>query len=156
MTITANLDALLAQAVSAGELPNVVAIVGNREGRIYEGAFGPHTLGEPAAVTPQSVIWIASMSKAITAAAAMQLVEQGRLELDAPAQNVLPALGQMQVLSGFDLTRCQQPTKYGGHSFRSKITTGCCAETCFKLMRVGPKLLRRVEAALQWDKAERL
>ncbi len=102
MTITAHLDALLAQAVSAGELPNVVAIVGNREGPIYEGAFGPRTLGEPAALTPQSVIWIASMSKALTTAAAMQLVEQGRLELDAPAQNVLPALGQTQVLSGFD------------------------------------------------------
>ena len=102
MTSNANLDALLSRAVNAGELPNVVAIVGNRDGVVYAGAFGPRTLGEPAALTPQSVLWIASMSKAITCAAAMQFVEQGRLDLDAPAHTVLPALGQTQVLTGFD------------------------------------------------------
>ncbi len=102
MTMTVKLDALLKGAISAGEIPNVVAIVGNRDGVVYEGAFGPTSLGASAALTPQSVIWIASMTKAITSAAVMQLVEQGRLELDAPAQNVLPALGQTQVLAGFD------------------------------------------------------
>jgi CubicO group peptidase (beta-lactamase class C family) len=45
---------------------------------------------------------IASMTKAITSAAAMQLVEQSRLELDTPAAKWAPELGQIQVLNGFD------------------------------------------------------
>ena len=42
------------------------------------------------------------MTKAITGAAAMQLVEKGKLALDAPASEILPELGTKQVLTGFD------------------------------------------------------
>jgi methyl acetate hydrolase len=45
---------------------------------------------------------IASMTKALVSVAAMQLVEQGRLKLDAPIGDVLPELADPQVLSGFD------------------------------------------------------
>jgi len=48
------------------------------------------------------VFWIASMSKAITAAAAMQLVEQGKLSLDTPIGKVLPDIATPQVLEGYD------------------------------------------------------
>ncbi len=102
MTLKAALDPLLSRAVTVGEIPNLVAIVGNRDGALYEGAFGPRALGEPAAMTPDSVIWIASMTKAITAAAAMQQVEQGKLALDTPARDVVPELAQTKVLEGFD------------------------------------------------------
>jgi CubicO group peptidase (beta-lactamase class C family) len=53
-------------------------------------------------MTLDSVFWIASMSKAITAAAGMQLVEQGKLSLDAPIGKVLPDLASPQVFEGFD------------------------------------------------------
>ena len=53
-------------------------------------------------MAPDTVGWIASMTKAITGAAAMQLVEQGRLDLDAPASEVVPRLGEAVVLEGFD------------------------------------------------------
>jgi hypothetical protein len=53
-------------------------------------------------MTVDSVFWIASMTKAITAAGAMQLVEQGKLSLDAPIGKVLPDLAAPQVLEGFD------------------------------------------------------
>ncbi|MSR15870.1 MAG: class A beta-lactamase-related serine hydrolase [Gammaproteobacteria bacterium] len=96
------LDALLSNTVAAGTIPNVVAIVGNRAGAIYESAFGSRVLGEQAAMTPDSVIWIASMTKAVTATAAMQLVEQGKLALDAPAHTVVPELANTKVLEGFD------------------------------------------------------
>ncbi|HEY5830559.1 MAG TPA: serine hydrolase domain-containing protein, partial [Hyphomicrobiaceae bacterium] len=69
---------------------------------LYEGAFGKRVLGEPAAMTLDTVGWIASMTKALTGAAAMQLVEQGKLDLDAPAAKVVPDLGKAQVLEGFD------------------------------------------------------
>ena len=53
-------------------------------------------------MTPDTVVWIASMTKAMTGAAAMQLVEQGKLALDTPAKAVIPALGEVGVLDGFD------------------------------------------------------
>src|SRR6516164_11399094 len=95
-------DSLLRTAAEAGDVPGVVATATNREGTIYEGGFGSRVLGEPAEMSPDTVVWIASMTKALTGTAAMQLVEQGKLELDAPASNVLPELGEAMVLEGFD------------------------------------------------------
>jgi methyl acetate hydrolase len=59
-------------------------------------------LGEAADMTPDTVVWIASMTKAITGAAAMQQVDRGKLKLDAPAKEVCPELGRFEVLEGFD------------------------------------------------------
>ena len=53
-------------------------------------------------MTADSVFWIASMTKAVTSAAAMQLVEQGKLSLEGPIGKVLPDLASPQVLEGFD------------------------------------------------------
>jgi methyl acetate hydrolase len=53
-------------------------------------------------MTPDTVVWIASMTKALTGTAAMQLVEQGKLALDMPASGVIPELGEAVVLEGFD------------------------------------------------------
>ena len=53
-------------------------------------------------MTADSVFWIASMTKAITTAAGMQLVEQGKLSLDEPIGKLLPDLASPQVLEGFD------------------------------------------------------
>jgi CubicO group peptidase (beta-lactamase class C family) len=78
------------------------------EGIMYEGAFGTRELGKDAAMTPDTVVWIASMTKAITAAAAMQLVERGQLHLDAPATDVVPELARAQVLAGFDASGTPQ------------------------------------------------
>ena len=95
-------DTLLRTAAVAGDVPGVVATATNREGTIYEGGFGWRVLGEPAEMSPDTVVWIASMTKALTGTAAMQLVEQGKLELDAPASSVLPELGEAMVLEEFD------------------------------------------------------
>lgn len=99
---TAAIDAVLSRAVADGEVPGVVAVAADRNGVIYEGAFGERALGSGAAMTIDTVFWIASMTKAVTAAAAMQLVEQEQLRLDSPAAEVLPELGKKQVFTGFD------------------------------------------------------
>lgn len=96
------LDAVLKAATDAGDVPGVVAGVTNREGTIYEGAFGVRKAGEHTAMTTDTVGLIASMTKAITSVAAMQLVEQGKLDLESPASKWAPELGQVQVLDGFD------------------------------------------------------
>ena len=98
----AKIDATMKAAADAGDVPGVVAMATDRTSTIYEGAYGRRVLGEPAAMTLDTVGWIASMTKALTGAAAMQLVEQGKLDLDAPAAKVVPDLGKAQVLEGFD------------------------------------------------------
>jgi len=98
----AQIDQILRQKTDAREIPGVVAIAASGNEVIYQGAFGKRDLSKPDAMTADSVFWIASMSKAITAAGAMQLVEEGRLSLDAPIGKVLPDLAAPQVLEGFD------------------------------------------------------
>ena len=97
-----DIDRLLRQKTEAGEIPGVVAIAATGGEVIYQGAFGRRDLGNDAPMTPDSVFWIASMTKAITCAGAMQLVEQGKLSLDGPIGKWLPGLAAPQVLDGFD------------------------------------------------------
>ncbi len=102
MALKDSVDGILEAAVSRGDVPGVVAAATAAEGTVYEGGFGERAAGSGTAMTPDTVGWIASMTKAVTGAAAMQLVEQGRLELDGPASAVIPYLGEVGVLQGFD------------------------------------------------------
>ena len=96
-------DAILDRVVtSTPRVPGVVAIVTDRHGNIYEGAAGKRVLGQGAAMTTDSVCAIFSTTKAITGTAVLQLVEEGRLDLDAPAKTYAPHIGKLQVLEGFD------------------------------------------------------
>jgi CubicO group peptidase (beta-lactamase class C family) len=95
-------DGLLKDSVSKGDVPGVVAVATDARGTTYEGGFGKRVLGQPAEMTPDTVAWMASMTKAITGAAAMQQVERGKIGLDAPAKEVIPYLGEVEVLEGFD------------------------------------------------------
>ena len=102
MTLQDRIDAALSAAVQAGQVPGVAAMVTDLHHTRYQGAFGVRTLGQPQAMDLDTVGWIASMTKAITAAAAMQLVERGLLELDAPASRTLPEPASVPVHDGFD------------------------------------------------------
>src|SRR4029077_8579010 len=97
----AQIDQLLRQKSDAKEIPGVVAMAASGREVIYQGAFGKRELSKDDAMTADSVFWIASMTKAITCAGAMQLVEQGKLSLDEPIGKVLPDLANPQVLEGF-------------------------------------------------------
>src|SRR3954451_1713888 len=96
------IDQLLRKKSDAREIPDVVAMAASGKEVIYQGAFGKRDLSKDDAMTTDTVFWIASMTKAITAAGAMQLVEEGKLSLDAPIGQVLPDLASPQVLEGFD------------------------------------------------------
>jgi CubicO group peptidase (beta-lactamase class C family) len=102
MQSQAEIDQGLRQTSDAKEIPGVVAIAADGNDVLYQGAFGKRDLSKPDPMTPDSVFWIASMTKAVTTAGAMQLVEQGKLSLDAPIGAVLPDLAEPQVLEGFD------------------------------------------------------
>ncbi|MEM9561809.1 MAG: serine hydrolase domain-containing protein [Actinomycetota bacterium] len=96
------LDAILQAGVERGAVPGVTAVVVDRDGERYLGGAGERQLGSGVAMTADTVGAIFSMTKAVTGAAAMQLVEQGRLSLDDPASEVCPDLGATEVLDGFD------------------------------------------------------
>jgi methyl acetate hydrolase len=96
------IDTLFRQAVESKKMPGIVAVAATDRGSVYEGAFGTREMGASVPMTLDTIVWIASMTKAITATAAMQLVERGKLNLDRPAQEVVPEVGRARVLEGFD------------------------------------------------------
>src|SRR5262245_29814825 len=85
----AKIDAILGKAVSSGDVPGVVAVAADDKGVVYEGAFGKRSVATDAPMTPDTMFWIASMTKAVTSVAAMQMVEQGKLSLDKPMSDVV-------------------------------------------------------------------
>ena len=96
-------DAIL-QKVATGKdrVPGVVAMITDRSANIYEGAAGERILGASQAMTTDTVFAIFSTTKAITGTAVLQCVEEGKLDLDAPAKTYVPDIGKLEVLDGFD------------------------------------------------------
>ena len=101
ITVQAQLDADLAAAVDGGFMPGMAVAVSSAEERLYTGTFGYRRLGDTKPMTTDTVCWIASMTKAVTATAAMMLVERRLLDLDRPAIELLPELAAAEVLLGF-------------------------------------------------------
>jgi methyl acetate hydrolase len=96
-------DAVLDGVVtSTPRVPGVVAMVTDRHRNIYEGAAGKRRLDRPADMTTDSIFAIFSTTKAITGTTVLQLVEEGKLDLDAPAKRYAPEIGKLQVIDGFD------------------------------------------------------
>jgi len=102
MSIKQRLDDLLAAGVKNGHVPGVVAALVDKNGLTYLGSAGERTIGTGDVMTTDTVGAIASMTKAITGAAVMQLVEQGHLDLDAPAETYCAELRTPRVLESFD------------------------------------------------------
>lgn len=98
-----NADSVLNGVVTSDpRVPGVVAMVTDREKNIYEGAAGVRRIDGDTAMTTDDVFAIFSTTKAITATAALQLVEEGKLDLDAPASDYAPDIGKLKVIDGFD------------------------------------------------------
>jgi CubicO group peptidase (beta-lactamase class C family) len=104
MPTIASVDRIFSQVVESRAMPGIVAVAATDGATLYEGAFGKRELGKDGPMTLDTVVWIASMTKAITATAAMQLVERGKLSLDKPATEVVSGLVAAKVLEGFDST----------------------------------------------------
>ncbi len=96
------IDKVLRDAVDSGGVPHVAAIAADRDGVIYSGAAGPRAVGESDPVTVDTLFRIMSMTKMPCTVAALQQVEQGNLDLDAPVADYCPEFAEKQVLEGFD------------------------------------------------------
>ena len=105
MALQTDVEAILDRGVRAGDIVGAVAQVVTGEGLLAAAVAGERSADATAGAGPMTldtVCWIASMTKAITGTAAMQLVERGKLHLDGPASSVLPNLAEAGVLEGFD------------------------------------------------------
>ncbi|MEJ2258484.1 MAG: serine hydrolase [Woeseiaceae bacterium] len=99
---TSPIDAVLASAVESGRIPGVIAVAATSDEVFYEGMAGTRDLDSGTGMTADTIFQIASMTKAITSVAVMQLVEQGKVELDRAIGFYVPRFADRQVLVGFD------------------------------------------------------
>jgi uncharacterized protein YbbC (DUF1343 family)/CubicO group peptidase (beta-lactamase class C family) len=106
-------DAVIQQAISEGQIPGAVLIVGHEGQVIYRKAYGARAL-EPRreVMTLDTVFDLASLTKVIvTTTAVMQLVEQGKVRLNDPVAKYLPEFAQN---GKEDITVRQLVTHYSG------------------------------------------
>jgi len=95
------IDETLRSGIARRKIPAAVGMAATAGKTLYTGAFGERdSQGTP--VTADGVFAIASMTKAVTTVAALQLVEQGKVTLDEPVAKHLPQLEKLDVLDGFD------------------------------------------------------
>ena len=97
----ARLQEALQEVVAAGQVPCAVGVLADRSGVVFEGAAGFRHTGRAEPVTVDTVFRIASMTKLMTSVAVLQLVERGRLDLDAEVASLVPQFGTLPVLDGF-------------------------------------------------------
>ncbi len=90
------------QAFANANLPGVVGMIVDRDGVRFSSALGVTDTESNRPVAEDTPFQIASMTKALASVAAMQQVEAGRLDLDAPIGDLVPDLANAQVLTGFD------------------------------------------------------
>ena len=96
-------DAILEGVVNDDSpVAGVAALATDRNGPIYEGAAGVRTVGSPAPFTTDTVCAIFSTTKAIAGTVALMLMDEGSLDMDEPAKTYAPAIGELQVLDGFE------------------------------------------------------
>jgi len=96
------LNTSLGASVKRHSIPAASAMVAGPDRILYHGAFGQRDTGSRVPVTSLSIFRIASMTKPVTAVAAMQLVEREKIKLEDPVAKYLPELENLQVLNGFD------------------------------------------------------
>ena len=97
-----SIDDAMRRAVERKEVTGVVVMAADRKQIMYQGAFGVADLGEARPLRLDALFRIASMTKAITSTAAMQLVEQGRFTIEDPVEKYLPEFTKLSVFESFD------------------------------------------------------
>jgi len=102
LSAKARLQAALTKGMADAGLPGLAAAARLPGGEVVELAVGVRGVDNSAPMTADTLFWIASCTKALTATAAMLAVEDGLVGLDDPVSRWLPALAAPKVLTGFD------------------------------------------------------
>lgn len=95
--------------VTADRLAGAVLLVASPAKIIALEAVGFADLSEKRPMKPDTIFWIASLTKPLTSTALMMLVEDGRLRLDDPVENYIPEFGGQKLLKADDSNPAIQP-----------------------------------------------
>ena len=98
---TGRLHDAMAGYVARGEIPGIITLVARR-GAAQVDVIGRTAAGDAPPLQRDSIFRIASLSKPVTAAAALIAIEDGRLALDEPVDRLLPELANRRVLRQID------------------------------------------------------
>ncbi|GHV00966.1 serine hydrolase [Bacteroidia bacterium] len=91
------IDQILHAYTDSGDVAGMVAVVAHKEKVLTVNSAGYQDIAKGKRMAPDALFWIASQSKPIAGAAVMMLVDEGKLDLDAPVATYLPELGEMMV-----------------------------------------------------------
>jgi len=97
-TLRPAIDEVLETAVASGAVPNVVAVAADRDGIVYERGVGPRSPSDPTEVDADTHFRIMSMTKMVVTVAALALMEQYKLDVEAPVEEYCPEFADVQVL----------------------------------------------------------
>ena len=134
-----NLNALKAELdpyVEDGRLPNYLLSVYHKGKLIFEAQKGHTDIALEKPIERDTIFWIASMTKPVTSVAALQLVEQGKLSLDAPLSDYLPEFADMLVAPAGKMDQYCSWQPY---------LSSTCSRTPAELWRSYSRSKRRVE-----------
>lgn len=97
--LTSSIDSLFLSAVKNNEIPGAVVIIKENEGEFYHKSFGFQNISTGILMEKNSIFRLASMTKAVTAVAVLQLVEKGQINLDDKIEKYIPAFKDAEVLT---------------------------------------------------------
>jgi CubicO group peptidase (beta-lactamase class C family) len=112
------LSTFFADTIARGDVPGVVAIVVDRDKVLYHQAFGKMNTAKNVPMAKDTIVRIASMTKAVTSVGVMQLVEQGKVSLDDDVSTFVPRLKNPQVFSTYN----EQAGTYDTRAAKKGIT----------------------------------
>jgi CubicO group peptidase (beta-lactamase class C family) len=102
LSSSAAIDAYLTSVVRETRIPGIVALVVDADRIVYTGAFGRQDVAAGLPMARDSIFRIASMTKPVTSAAIMMLVQEGDIGLDDPVSDYLPAFEEQRVIENFN------------------------------------------------------
>ena len=97
----ARMHAIMAGYVECGDVPGMVTLLARR-GEVHVDVMGTKAVGDPDPMQRDTIFRITSMTKPITAVAALILIEECKLRLDEPVDRLLPELAGRKVLKRID------------------------------------------------------
>ena len=107
----AALSSFLEAAIDRGDVPGVVVAVVDKNGVLYNEAFGKSSTIRSTPMSKDTIFNMASMTKPITSAAIMMLVDEGKLKLDDEVAKYLPKYKDAVVISKFNETDASYETR---------------------------------------------
>jgi CubicO group peptidase (beta-lactamase class C family) len=143
---------LVEAAVQKSEIPGAIALV-TKDGKVVrEEAHGLADVEQKTPITPRTICWVASITKPVTVAAAMKLVEQGRLGLDDPVEKHLPGFAELKDKDGrhYSITIRQLMSHTSGLQANPPLRPDFFFEQEFLGRRIGEVAMALAKTPLQF------